>query len=267
MKTTMKLVTCPACNAFHSITKPDMDFVRCPDCQTMVFQPNQGPSILIAHGCPTISQQIGITLKQNGFYPLHANKGNLVVKIMEAWIPKGLVLDVAIEEIPAFQIIDHVRMSQNLSDTRIILVASVYNHSAYKRNPKSLYGADDYIEQHHIHDMLPVKLSKLADFTIDTETQHTSAITQRMINQDDPKSKEQIVALAHSIVCDIALYHQNEIEDVLHNGDIEHLSQPLDEGRRMLSESISAEQLTDWDPIQDAFNKLLDSLRKNNPRA
>ena len=43
----------------------------------------------------------------------------------------------------------------------VILIASVFNKTAYKRTPHSLYGADDYVEQHHIPDMLPVKLARL----------------------------------------------------------------------------------------------------------
>ena len=34
----------------------------------------------------------------------------------------------------------------------VVLVASIYNRTGYKRRPTSLYGADDYVEQHHIPD-------------------------------------------------------------------------------------------------------------------
>ncbi len=43
----------------------------------------------------------------------------------------------------------------------MVLVASVYNRTGYKRRPTSLYGADDYVEQHHIPDALVGKLERL----------------------------------------------------------------------------------------------------------
>ena len=43
----------------------------------------------------------------------------------------------------------------------VVLVASVYRPTGYKRRPTRLYGADDYIEIHHLGDALSVKLRRL----------------------------------------------------------------------------------------------------------
>jgi hypothetical protein len=42
-----------------------------------------------------------------------------------------------------------------------VLLSSVYDMRRYKRTPTNLYGADDYIEKHHIPDFLVNKLRKL----------------------------------------------------------------------------------------------------------
>ena len=52
-------------------------------------------------------------------------------------------------------------MRRRAPTTRVVLVASIYNRTGYKRRPTSLYGADDYVEQHHIPDALVGKLERL----------------------------------------------------------------------------------------------------------
>lgn len=210
-----------------------------------------------------IGLQIATVLAQSGFHPLHANQGNPALTILDAWLPKGVILDVALEEIAAFQIIDYIRKTPSVADTLIILVASVYNHSAYKRKPKSLYGADDYIEQHHIHDLLPIKLARIALPTTDAKTPTEACQPLRMKPQMRLETKQQIIALAHTIICDIALYYQDEIEAALLHNKPETLSAALLEGREMLSAQVDSKKMADWDPIQDAFNNLLKSLHKD----
>jgi len=48
-----------------------------------------------------------------------------------------------------------------LKETKVVLVSAIYDKTRYKRAPSSLYGADDYIERHHIHDGLIPKLKKM----------------------------------------------------------------------------------------------------------
>ena len=73
--------------------------------------------------------------------------------------PAALVLDVALPAVHAYEIVEEVK--RRAPDTRVVLVASIYNRTGYKRRPTSLYGADDYVEQHHIPDALLVKLERL----------------------------------------------------------------------------------------------------------
>ena len=56
---------------------------------------------------------------------------------------------------------ERLRGKPSLSDTGIILIASVFQHTRYKRAPTSLYGADDYVEKHHIRDRLLEKITRL----------------------------------------------------------------------------------------------------------
>jgi len=48
-----------------------------------------------------------------------------------------------------------------LQEVKVVLVASIYKESSYKRNPENLYGADDYIEHPHIEKDLVFKINRL----------------------------------------------------------------------------------------------------------
>ena len=77
-----------------------------------------------------------------------------------AQAPSALVLDVAVGGRLAYEVVEEARKH---ASTRVVLIASIYNRTGYKRRPTSLYGADDYVEQHHIPDALVPKLSSIGD--------------------------------------------------------------------------------------------------------
>ena len=125
-----------------------------------------GPTVVVGHGTAEMSQQVGEILLSEGFSPLHASDGDQVLRIVDDRLPKALVLDVALGGVPAFQVIDRVKNGERTSNVKVILIASVYTKTAYKRRPSSLYGADDYVEQHHIPDKLPAKLGGLLGVSV-----------------------------------------------------------------------------------------------------
>jgi predicted Zn finger-like uncharacterized protein len=76
--------------------------------------------------------------------------------------PQVLLLDVALPTMFGFEVCERVRQNPELSGVRIVLIASIYDKTRYKRSPNSLYGADDYIEKHHIPDALVPMVYRLA---------------------------------------------------------------------------------------------------------
>lgn len=71
----------------------------------------------------------------------------------------ALVVDVALPGVLGYELCEDIAAHE--LGTATILIASVYSKTAYKRQPGSLYGAADYVEQHHIVDQLPVKLERV----------------------------------------------------------------------------------------------------------
>jgi len=71
------------------------------------------------------------------------------------------VLDVGLPGIYGFELCERLKGNPATKSIKIVLLSSVYDNRRYKRTPTNLYGADDYIEKHHIPDFLLSKLRKL----------------------------------------------------------------------------------------------------------
>jgi CheY-like chemotaxis protein len=68
---------------------------------------------------------------------------------------------VGLTGIYGFELCERLKGDPDTRGIKIILLSSVYGLTAYKRNPVTLYGADDYIEKHHIPDKLVPKIKQL----------------------------------------------------------------------------------------------------------
>ena len=229
---------------------------------------SHGARVLIAHETRALLEEIDGVLGGAGFTTVLASDGTEARRIVEDTPLAGAVLDVALSPLPAFELIEHVRGTPMLAAMKIVLVASVYNRTAYKRKPVKLYGADDYVEQHHIKDMLPAKLEKLlglsdgkqSEYRGEQDKPHESvAIPTAIANGADA---ERVRATAHSIVADIALYHSAELEVVLAGGGADALAGALAEGTRILEGLIPRAVWPSADPVRDAFASFIDEMRR-----
>jgi hypothetical protein len=72
-----------------------------------------------------------------------------------------MIVDVGLTGIYGFELCERLKGDPDTRGIKIILLSSVYGLTAYKRNPVTLYGADDYIEKHHIPDRLVPKIKEL----------------------------------------------------------------------------------------------------------
>lgn len=232
---------------------------RCPACGAMLFAAGGGPLVLVAHGSEALSEQIGVAIGGAGMTPVRVARGDEALAVFSKLAPRALVLDVALDEVMAFQIIDWVRTRSEHRQAKVVLVASVFNRTAYKRKPSSLYGADDYVEQHHIGDELPRKLRQLLGLSR-LEPAAKPAVTRELDARHDLAGRERVRALARQIVSDIALYHQEDIARAARGEPASGLSAALDEGRQLLAELVDPRSYSGEDPILDAFRSMLAEL-------
>ncbi|OGQ90997.1 MAG: hypothetical protein A2289_00800 [Deltaproteobacteria bacterium RIFOXYA12_FULL_58_15] len=238
-----------------------MVWVRCHDCGELVFRSLSGPEVVVAHASDVVAQVIGVALIDSRFAPIRVRNGTQAMAVMLARRPAAIVLDVGLSDMMSFQLIEKIRAGE-LAGTKAILVASVFNKTAYKRRPETLYGADDYVEQHHIPDMLPKKLASLLNEPEPNLGRLDEAALQRL-NDDESmpelSGRNRLQALARSIVADIALYHENEVHACVKSAEGTPLVSALDEGRRLLASMAIVDG--DTDPIQEAFDELVRAMR------
>jgi predicted Zn finger-like uncharacterized protein len=119
------------------------------------------PVVLVAHDSAVVRDTICGVVAEAGFQADTAADGIEALRKVLENKPRAIVLDVGLPGIYGFELCERLKGSSETSDIKIILLSSVYDMRRYKRTPVSLYGADDYIEKHHIPDFLPAKLQKL----------------------------------------------------------------------------------------------------------
>ncbi len=122
---------------------------------------SSGPLVLVAHDSDMVRQMINGVLMDEGFRVDTAADGIEALKKATDNKPQGMVLDVGLPGIYGFELCERLKGNPETAKIKIVLLSSVYDMRRYKRTPINLYGADDYIEKHHIPDYLSLKLRKL----------------------------------------------------------------------------------------------------------
>jgi len=185
--------------------------------------------------------------------------------------PRVLVVDVGLPRRAPFELCDDI--AQAGLRTRVVLVASVYNRTRYKRRPTSLYGADDYVEQHHIHDMLAGKVVRLMSGergpgdVVPGEIEPAAAQRVReaadamlTIEFDDVgQGRERAARLCELIVADMALYNGEALEAMSTLGDAPtRLLEDLQEARDIFTRMVPAEIRGERDWVGEQFARLFE---------
>jgi predicted Zn finger-like uncharacterized protein len=155
-------VRCPRCgNVLHvrrSVSAPP----SAPQPKSFIpGEMNAAPLVLIAHDSEVVRNTVTDVLINSGFRADSAADGVEALKKATEDLPQALVLDVGLPGIYGFELCERLKDDPATKGIKIILLSSVYDMRRYKRTPANLYGADDYIEKHHIPDFLPSKLRKL----------------------------------------------------------------------------------------------------------
>lgn len=259
------IISCPNCNTKYKINISDTNkksfAVKCKKCgYKFNLQSNNNPEnlkILVAHDDFRVVNIIKKLLEKMNFNIMVADNGISAYQLIEKERPDVAIIDVALPGMFGFELCEKIKNNSETKNTKIILVASIYDRTRYKRKPQNLYGADDYIEKHHIPDELITKIISLTSCKVnpteivkdiknslpkealkdnreilleDTNINKIVNIERENIksaensyisktNNIDEKAKR----LARLIVSDIALYN----EDIIKKIDINNYSELL----------------------------------------
>jgi predicted Zn finger-like uncharacterized protein len=318
------LIVCPGCKTRFSFTEQKVGALRiklcCSKCKAIfrvqrktpppvaeplpgVPQPAHFPRIkvIVANESPAFCKAVTKVLGGEPFDVFTFNDGRETLAAIRELKPALVLLDVALPSMYGFEVCDAIRKDPAIADVKVILIASIYDKTRYKRAPLSLYGADDYIEKHHIPDTLAVMIYRLlsGQKAIEAPTEPRCSaeeeaqgvpqelsqsemiaqeITRQELKQDEeaktllpapPTTPELVEAhanakrLARIIISDIVLYNQAMVEEGVRNDTLfELLNDDIAEGRALYACRVAEEIRTGTSYLEDGFKELIDTKKK-----
>jgi len=227
--------------------------------------------VLIAHDSAEMAAEIEQALRDIAGRLTVVKSGEEALSHLVREHPGVLVVDVALPGRAPFELCDDIRQAG--LRTRVVLVASVYKRTRYKRRPTSLYGADDYVEQHHIHDMLPEKVKVLlSGVGSSADVPHgevdpvaaarvrdaaDAAMTIQFESVDEGLARAG--RLCNLIVADVILYNGSAFETMRNFSYAPaRLLDDLQEAREIFAKLVPAEIRGDRDWVGKQFAELLE---------
>jgi hypothetical protein len=146
---------------------------------------------------------------------------------------------------------------------KFILIPSIFDKSKYRREPASLYGADDYIEAQDIPATLMEKINKLLDIPEEAaekpREEQKTPVAKRETPEVNPEVKEppaetkppvkssdalveKARRLSRTIVSDIYLYNSAKMMESIKNGNFYSVfAAELREGQKLYENRIPQE--------------------------
>jgi len=250
----------------------------------------------VANESAAFCQTVSDLLLRESFDVFAYNDGREAFNAILQQKPDVVLLDVALPSMYGFEVCDAIRKNPEIASVKVILIASIYDKTRYKRAPLSLYGADDYIEKHHIPDSLAAMVYRLVSGQkpvepplgpmdgVEEEAQSApqelspgemedQAITRRELKREeemgtslpsppsDPELPEAHVKarrFARIIVSDIALYNQARVEEGVRNGAFyQLLADDIGEGRTLYNSRVPEEIRSGTSYLEEAFEDLI----------
>lgn len=196
------LIVCPNCKNRFNIDPAiaqDNKKLRCSSCRAVFGLVRKVPNeqavaaslptklkVVIANESVPFCEAVQKVLSSEPFELFICNDGKEALETVQRIRPELLLLDVALPTMFGFEVCERVRQDPALAGVKIVLIASIYDKTRYKRSPNSLYGADDYIEKHHIPDSLIPMIYRLASGSV---PDITAPSAQELAAQEDSRAE------------------------------------------------------------------------------
>lgn len=162
------IVSCPDCRSKWRLDRQRHEgkqlTLRCARCRAVftLRVPREGmPRVIVGHGDSETAKLIGSLLTAAGFRWTLGGNGEDVMALMTKDPPRLVLIDAALPGLPSYLLIEAIRNSEVLGKVKVLLLGTVYNHSAYRAVPQFLHGADDYVDCHRLADDLVGKVRRL----------------------------------------------------------------------------------------------------------
>ncbi len=219
------------------------------------------PHVVLAHSGRVIAGAARCILSAQGFRVSIAEDADAVRAALapgpEASVD-ALVIDVAMPD--GFEMVTPARVA---GVRCVILVASVFRRTSYKRRPRRLYGADDYVEIHHLGDHLPQRLRKhLGMGELYAQQEGFQAVLEGLRDRaDDRLGRQTPEGLAALIVADLLLYNGDHVSDADSVDEAyAAVAGDLAEARELFAGIDPEAASSDRDLIGESFRRLVRGL-------
>jgi len=263
---------CPKCSTFLLVKKPVAVTKKAMD----------NNKVLISHSNPAVINEITSLLTKNGYQTITATDGiDAMVKAIKE-LPFLTIIEVSLPKIYGFEVCKRLKLRAETKEMKFMLVTSAYDKKRYKREPASLYDADEYIEDHQISELLVDKINKIKGIKPEEKEERLEKppeepvmekIEQKAEVQIRPEAItgkplfdekiERAKRLARTIISDIYLYNSAKADESIRNNNFYFVfTAEIKEGLKLYENRISQEVRAQGDFFREAIENFIANKKK-----
>jgi predicted Zn finger-like uncharacterized protein len=291
------VVICPKCKIKLKVDETKLgeggSRFKCPKCATILLvkkpvaasqRPIDNIKALVAHSNPATLAQIASLLNGGGYQTITATDGiEAMVKAIKE-LPFLIVLEVGLPKIFGFEVCKRLKLRPETKGLKFILVNSVYDDRRYRRQPESLYEADDYIEEHRLSELLIDSINRIKGLKSEgkedkTEEPAAPPKEEKAAQKSGPpptagekpadtasdEKIERAKRLARTIVSDIYLYNTPKAETAIRNDTFySAFAAELKEGLKLYEHRIAQEVRDKGDFFKNTIREFIDNKKKSS---
>ncbi|MDP2754124.1 MAG: response regulator [Nitrospirota bacterium] len=289
------VVVCPKCKIRLKVDegklKVEGSRFKCPKCSTFLLvkkpvavtkKAMDNNKVLIAHSNPAVINEITSLLTKNGYQTITASDGiDAMIKAIKE-LPFLTIIEVSLPKIYGFEVCKRLKLRAETKEMKFMLVTSVYDKKRYKREPASLYDADEYIEDHQISELLTEKINKIRGIKPEEKEKKLKKppeepvmekIEQKAEVQIKPEAItgkplfdekiERAKRLARTIMSDIYLYNTAKADESIRNNNFYSVFvAEIKEGLKLYENRISQEVRAQGDFFREAIENFIANKKK-----
>jgi DNA-binding response OmpR family regulator len=208
-------------------------------------------TVLIAVNEGDLAEFVKRILQGHGYHVCVVSSGAETLEMLRIESVDLLLINVFLPDMMGFEVLDRIREGKDEKPIPSILLSSVHHATRYKRAPTSLYGANDYLERHHLPDLLVPKIKLLLEKgneeQVSVSPNTVPPLTDEQVRQRreleeiENTSREtmdtldtEIQRMCRVIAGDIALYNEDIIRSTEPHKLLETIAEDLREGEKLL---------------------------------
>lgn len=299
------VVVCPKCKTRLKVDEaklsPQGSRFKCPKCSTVLVIKKPAvqekksldhKKILLAHSSASVVENIKNLLAGEGYTVIISVDGiDAMVRALKE-LPAFGIIEVALPKIYGFEVCKKLKSHPETKEMKLILVPSIYDKTKYRRDPVSLYGADDYIEEHDLSVRLIEAINRIRS-GVPAETDKPEIQTQPQPTAPEQKLPERAAGvpvrekqvapapgptadvktdeliekarrLSRTIINDIYLYNSAKVDESVKRGDFYAVfGAEVKEGFKLYENRIPQETRKKADFYREAIDNFLVAKKKS----